>query len=488
MAQVVDKTIERKKPDEFLKLPASPIFRPKSRAKAANKSLLMTRSQIKTPPTGMRMSLHPKTFGKLCPIVRDEVPVPTSKLSKLEQEATAKAEKEFEDQLKKIEAADKAKKREQLLDYKRLAIALEKKQTDRVYAMTWLGKTVRARYEGPFAVPERPEDIDLLESEKKGFGTPRSAAAMFLLALCYRNVNPKKANALLLKVLHADCLQHSNPDTKSKKAPDMVRKHTFKVLHSFSKNCIDSYVVGTTPENNYTFDPTCVKFEVDNLSTTKVFKNENGTIATVYMVTTGSPPYHPRSRAVEVKNSNGKWYVRKFIKLTAAVVPGIVPEVEVSDPRIDNYIVPEAVGGGLQKVDLQATLRKKNKKDVLRTRSMIAEEELAILDAKEHDDSQQRARDATLKFAESLVARDLLERIENESPEVQRQFVTTEGNIVAIDDSHVDNLKTIAAKPKKKVKAEEAVQGFEPRQQGLLPKASTPNEPSTPNVRVSTAE
>eukprot|EP00040_Diaphanoeca_grandis_P037386 m.243094 g.243094 ORF g.243094 m.243094 type:complete len:517 (-) comp33806_c7_seq8:501-2051(-) len=439
------------------------------------KSLLMTRSQLKTPPSHMRISLHPKSFGTLRPI--NSIPSkPPSKEEKIKQEEALKAETEFREQLEKISLQEKARKQKEIQEYKQIAIALEKKITDRVYAMAWLGKTIRSRYEGPYSVPETLDDVMLLDTNN-GFKSPRSAAAMFLLVLCRRLLKPKKANALLLKVLHPDCLQRS--DASQKEAPlDMIRKHTFKVLHNFTKDCMASYVVGTTPENNYAFDDTAVKFEVDNLTTTKVYENTHGYVATVYMVTTGAPPYHPRSRAVEVKNHHGKWYVRKFVKLAAPVVPGKVPVFGDNDSTTDSYVVPDAGIMGLHKpVDLYATLNKRKRIDAAKTRSMVDKEELALQDERDKLARQELAKQKTETFAEALVAREFLDRIANESPDVQHKFVGADLVTRIVDEDLVHTLEQKAvpkAKPKKDV---EPVTCYEPSQPGLLPSASNSPHP-----------
>lgn len=80
------------------------------------------------------------------------------------------------------------------------------------------------------------------------------------------------------------------------------------MLHKMWPEALISYAVGTSAKSSYHFDPNNIKFEFDNMASTRAYSNEHDAQCEVFVVTTGAPVSYPHSRPVHVKNVDGKWY------------------------------------------------------------------------------------------------------------------------------------------------------------------------------------
>ena len=144
--------------------------------------------------------------------------------------------------------------------------------------------------------------------------------------------------------------------------PRRLRRYSVRKLQTMSDSTLGSYTVGASPSNGYRVCATEVQFRLDTLAAhrhvgsraagTTGSAPEDGATAEVFLVTTGAPALHPKSRGCTVKFAKGRWFVRNFDRLCAPV-RGIelppLPELDAVEEALEdvsasilNYIVPQA--------------------------------------------------------------------------------------------------------------------------------------------------
>lgn len=347
---------------------------------------------------------------------------------------TAEEQVEAEEEFKRM-MNDIAKQNSLVMaGYRKQAIKCEQLLAARGAARVWRGKAAGLKFLGPYTLPNKVDRLSKLC--ETGLADPRSAVAMFLLVCLRRSRSRKLGTQMLLKVMHPDCLTFSQTGDGSETkpaAPDLIRKHTYKNLHTFLPEVIASYVVGTTAKNGYAFDPDSIRYEIDVVNTSKIYNNEHGATCNVWVVSTGAPPLHPNSRMVELKNYQGKWHVRRFNKLTADVqrtfnqeVDGLIPNLKEED-----YVTPINTSdtglhrfreGGLGKARRKLAAEKYRLQEISRTKRTV------------------HARVETQGLATMLVNRDLYDKyIDN--PNQERVLVDAHGKVTEFDDAVISRLK-----------------------------------------------
>lgn len=266
----------------------------------------------------------------------------------------AEAAREFEEMVRE----SIAKREQQIASWKAAAKSIDLNNAWRRAGIRWLRKTREARIAGPFKVPtsvaELCSTIEAYNLDK----SPRGAVVAFLLAAIERNLRRtrkgkrKRDSEMLATTLHPECTmdpgESSDPHASHRgQRRRIVRKYSIQKLQSMSEETLRSYAIGSTPANGYSFDPSSVRFKIDNIASIAGpwATPADGATVDVFMVTNGAPPLHPESRPCQVKCREGKWYVRKFDKLCGAVQEpiGTVDELtEVQSTHDRDYIKSES--------------------------------------------------------------------------------------------------------------------------------------------------
>lgn len=235
----------------------------------------------------------------------------------------------------------------QINSWRNQAVQVEKANLPRRYAYKWLSITRAARYVGPFKVPATPEELRRTISTHSLDQTPTGAVAAFLLAAIERSSGrgrggkrKRGSEEMLAETLHPECTQVDDDDEDEESSRKRrVRKYSLQVLQKMSEDSLRSYTIGSSPENGYKLDRNKISFQIDNFATKKPHISSDGTTVDVFLVTSGAPALHPHSRPCQVKCKSGKWYVRKFDKLTAPVREG-VGTTSIDDDEQNEYAYP----------------------------------------------------------------------------------------------------------------------------------------------------
>lgn len=218
----------------------------------------------------------------------------------------------------------------QINSWRNQAVAIQKANLPRRYAYKWLSITRAARIVGPFKVPSTPDELRRTISTYALDRTPSGAVAAFLLAAIERSSSRQRggkrkrgSEEMLAETLHPECTQaveeEEEEDNNVSSPKRRVRKYSLQTLQRMSEDSLRSYTVGSSPQNGYNFDRNDISFQIDNFATKKHHHPSDGAMIDVFLVTSGAPALHPESRSCQVKYKSGKWYVRKFDKLTTPV-------------------------------------------------------------------------------------------------------------------------------------------------------------------------
>jgi len=262
--------------------------------------------------------------------------------------------------------------------WRKAAIEADTKLVQNKWGALWKEMVSRpVKSVGPHAIPKKAEQLLAMRSSMTD--SPYTGAYLFVLSMITRKepgLSVKVAQAELLDTLHRDCLQFRDGEDP------IVRKHTMRALQKMTRDQVASYVSGTDPKQDYTFDLDSIEVLFNYQEGTKhskegAYRNEPGSSFKVFIMTSGFKPGHPETRLIEMRYeaaSEGRsagWRVRNAAKFASVEIRiGEKAQVEVESERRKEAEAEAGASG----YEIVPSIRARTEQDMLKQkhRAMLA--------------------------------------------------------------------------------------------------------------------